>query len=303
MRDIGNKRDEDQGFKMVIHDSSVLSMILKQYIPEFRNMDIEDIKDCLNLTENRDYVIGRDTEFPSKKEGPIRVDSIFDIKLPGGKDTSIIVGIESQTRIGDRKRLLKRMCYYGCRIVSAQKRVEFSNDSYEDMKDVICIWLLLNPTREFRNDVKRLTLKGGSILHDDMNGIEIDSLSVIIVGLDYSDDANSDVRFVSDLFYPDLTDEQRFELIEKNYNIRLSKSVLEGVDSVMSFGEESIRAERYEERMENDMKHAKSLARPLYEYMMEKNLTLDQTLDHFNATGDFSRNPRFLILHNVVPYF
>ena len=51
----------------------------------------------------------------------------------------------------------------------------------------------------------------------------------------------------------------------------------------MSFGEESIRAERYELNMD----HAKSLARPIYEYMMEKNLTLDQTLDHFNATGDF----------------
>ena len=143
------------------------------------------------------------------------------------------------------------MLYYAGRMISNQKNRDFRNDNYQDMKDVICIWLILRPKGILKNDIKCLKVRGSSICHDDDKEMVFDKLKILIVGLgDYAGDIENRVRFASTLFAPDLDQQQRFDLVKENYNIELDESVLEGVDKIMGFYDNSIQADRYEARME-----------------------------------------------------
>ena len=256
------REETDQGFKVVIHNSDVLSMILRDTIPEFEGMDLESIKDCLELGEDRTFVKGRDPEYPSRK-GKATLDSRFDILLPGKKGrTPVILGIESQKEIGNSEHLYNRMLYYAGRMISNQKNRDFRNDNYQDMKDVICIWLILRPKGILKNDIKCLKVRGSSICHEDDKEMVFDKLKILIVGLgDYAGDIENRVRFASTLFAPDLDQQQRFDLVKENYNIELDESVLEGVDRIMGFYDNSIQAERQEGEIEGKVDTITKLVR------------------------------------------
>ena len=51
----------DQGFKTVIHDSDVLSWLLRSNLEEFKGRSIDEIKACLNIGEDGRTVIGRES--------------------------------------------------------------------------------------------------------------------------------------------------------------------------------------------------------------------------------------------------
>ena len=101
-------RSSDESFKALMHNSDILSWILRGNLEEFKDMDIEEIKNCLTLGKNRKFVIGRDKEYVSRRHGRIELDTAFDVRIPGTNDrVSVIVGIEGvrlRRRIGIAQR-------------------------------------------------------------------------------------------------------------------------------------------------------------------------------------------------------
>ena len=53
----------DQGFKAVVHDSDVLSWLIRTNVDEFADKSIDEIKSCLKIGEDGHTVIGNKTEF------------------------------------------------------------------------------------------------------------------------------------------------------------------------------------------------------------------------------------------------
>ncbi|AMH94843.1 hypothetical protein AR505_1125 [methanogenic archaeon ISO4-H5] len=92
--DTGNQETDvsvktDQAFKSIIKDCDILAALLKGLVPEFKNLDKAEIIGCLPLESDGRTVIGRNVESPSVYNGPIFLDSLFDVKSPvkGGDES------------------------------------------------------------------------------------------------------------------------------------------------------------------------------------------------------------------------
>ena len=256
---------DDHGFKTVISNADVLAMLLKDFLPEFQGMDYEEVKNYLDVNEDTNTVREGNTEIRIE-EGCIIMDSAFEIKVPDGTKRSLKVGIESQSSIGKRTRLLRRMQVYGGGMMFSQLGRDISDNRYEDAKDVYTIWIVLNPTTEFKNHIYHYCLRddNGTKMGGDtpMSGINI-----IIVGLGSYDDDDTDerLRFVTTLLSPKMDMTERYDAIRKAYMIELDRYVLRGVDKLMSFTENSIEAERYEGMM---IEHQKAHDMQFNSYMI-----------------------------------
>ena len=88
----------DQGFKAIIHNSDILSWLIRINVDELKGKSIDEIKSCLKIGKDGRAVIGRENEIDSPKNGKIVTDSVFDIKVPGtDREISIIVNIKART--------------------------------------------------------------------------------------------------------------------------------------------------------------------------------------------------------------
>ena len=147
----------DQTFKTIIHDSNVLSWIIRENVDELSGKNIEEIKKCLDIGEDGRTVIGRETEYASSESGSIVADSVFDVRVPGtGESVSVIVNVEAEHDPRPKGYPLgKRAEYYMARMVSAQKGKEFTGSDYGNMRKVYGIWCILGPKVRDRNTVIR----------------------------------------------------------------------------------------------------------------------------------------------------
>ena len=174
----------DKGFKAVVHDSDVLSWLLRSNLEEFRDSSIEEIKACLNIGEDGRTVIGRETEFDSVEHGKILTDSIFDVKLPGTDEgISVILNIECQSDPNPGYPIGKRAEYYIARLISSQKGVDFANDDYSKLRKVYCIWYILRPRACCRNTVVRYGMEGKVIEGIPYDLPVLDTFNIIMVNV------------------------------------------------------------------------------------------------------------------------
>ena len=244
------RNSDDHGFKTVISNADILAMLIKEYIPGFEGKELEEIKGCLDMEEGANKVRGREIEFHTE-DGCIIMDSSFDLKVPGGPEKTVKVALESQSRVGKRERLFRRMQLYGSTMMSSQMGKEFVSPHYEGALDVYTIWIILNPTMEFCNKVDSYCLRNKEGMVMGGTKSPMPGINITIVGLgEYGDEnINDKVRFVTMLLAPKIDKEERHRVILDNYNIQLNESILRGVDRIMSFTENSIDAERYEATM------------------------------------------------------
>ncbi|MBP5395238.1 MAG: hypothetical protein J6Y18_04990 [Candidatus Methanomethylophilaceae archaeon] len=98
-RDIERRRAaSDSTFKYFVHKRYVLSRLLKDNLDELKDMSLDEIDKCLDLGEDGDTVIGRETEYITADEQKVILDSVFDIRIPGsGREISVIVGWRART--------------------------------------------------------------------------------------------------------------------------------------------------------------------------------------------------------------
>ena len=237
------RNSDDHGFKTVISNADILAMLIKEYIPGFEGKELEEIKGCLDMEEGANKVRGREIEFHTE-DGCIIMDSSFDLKVPGGPEKTVKVALESQSRVGKRERLFRRMQLYGSTMMSSQMGKEFVSPHYEGALDVYTIWIILNPTMEFCNKVDSYCLRNKEGMVMGGTKSPMPGINITIVGLgEYGDEnINDKVRFVTMLLAPKIDKEERHRVILDNYNIQLNESILRGVDRIMSFTENSLDA-------------------------------------------------------------
>ena len=140
-------RVPDDEFKFIVHDSNILAGILRTYVSEFAGMEIKDIKKCMDL-KGGGRVLDRNSERPTGSD-PIRMDSVFEVKVPGtGGTMELIVNIEGQSDLGSKNYMENRMEYYLSQLIYGQKGTYFSGQNYQDMRKVYSIWFMLDPKKD-----------------------------------------------------------------------------------------------------------------------------------------------------------
>ncbi|MBQ7701515.1 MAG: hypothetical protein IJT54_03840 [Candidatus Methanomethylophilaceae archaeon] len=178
------------------------------------------------------------------------------------------------------------MQVYGGGMMFSQLGRDISDNRYEDAKDVYTIWIVLNPTTEFKNHIYHYCLRddNGTKMGGDTS---MSGINIIIVGLGSYDDDDTDerLRFVTTLLSPKMDMTERYDAIRKAYVIELDRYVLRGVDKLMSFTENSIEAERYEGMM---IEHQKAHDMQFNSYMilMRKGLLNAEVLQELDMEED-----------------
>lgn len=123
--------------------------------------------------------------------------------------------------------------FYVRRLVSSQKERDFENTNYNDIRRVYSIWVCMNMDE---NSLCHIHLvKDDLIGYHEWKG-NLDLLNIIMIGLSKElPDHNEKYdlhRLLGTLFSLELTQDERLELLNKEYNIPIEDSIRKDV-SVM----------------------------------------------------------------------
>lgn len=219
---------KDQDFKTVVHNSDVLSWMIRDNVDELKGRPIEEIKSCLNLGEDRTTVIGRETEYASPENGAIITDSVFDVRIPGTDESvSVIVNIESQGDPNPGYPIGKRAEYYVARMVSSQKGREFTGSEYGNLRKVYSIWYIIDPRDSLRNTVTRYRMKAENVFGDKNRKMEVlDTFNIILIYVGRYDESLPDIAAFPAALFSRMGDEKRKDVIRDRFNISLGDDVV-----------------------------------------------------------------------------
>lgn len=152
----------DAAAKKFLSKRKILAWILKRVVPEFKEATLEDIAEKYiegepmvgqipvspeytnavrkALDEQPESIRGERTEENSITEGKITFDVLFKAVTPDtGEQVALYINIEAQKDINPGYSLLKRAVYYGSRLISSQKTIDFEKMDYDKIKTVYTI--------------------------------------------------------------------------------------------------------------------------------------------------------------------
>ena len=179
----------DASIKEMLADKQILSRILKYTLDEFSQMDIEDIMKCMDEPQissvrmepgftNTEKIQKVSEEDNVLGEGKIYYDIRFNAYLEK-EQIKILVNIEAQKSTNPSKlgyHLDNRIIYYLGRMISAQKEVEFTKSSYDDLKAVRSIWICMDSADQ-EDSINRIkfteeTVFGAQIEKENLNKVQ-----------------------------------------------------------------------------------------------------------------------------------
>ena len=151
----------DEELKDRLMSKEILAYIASQFVDDFAHMSWKQVlpylEDPLSFGVNRG-----DRERSDREHGSIRYDILVRLRSPRGKDKRIgvLLNIEGQNEVRSYEAVKRRMLYYTCRLVSEQKEDVFTNDRYEDLAEVVSVWIFLRPAEKDQGRVVEWSMAG-----------------------------------------------------------------------------------------------------------------------------------------------
>lgn len=240
----------DESAKRLLGQKSILAHILIKTVDEFQGMNPKDV---VPLIEGEPYIskvpvepgltsqvvetggsriIGFNTEHVEKNEGLVRFDIVFYVRMKDGI-SQIIINVEAQKDEPDKYDILNRAIFYVSRLISSQKERDFENTNYNDIRRVYSIWVCMNMEE---NSLCHIHLvKEDLVGRHDWKG-NLDLPNIVMIGLAKELPEHDEMyelhRLLGALFSQVLTQEERLELLDKEYHIPIEDSIRRDV-SVM----------------------------------------------------------------------
>lgn len=165
----GGDMQRDSIAKQLFQCDFILAWLLKECVPEFKSMEIQEITDWLAKSNLRSQtqtakqdacphmpVIG--SEDNSTKNGKVFYDFRTELLLPGAPPEAplLIFNAEMQKKYGKRMVFHKRVIYYPCRLVCRQPGDMMGGKvNYRRLCRVISIWVVPNAPKKMANRVRR----------------------------------------------------------------------------------------------------------------------------------------------------
>ena len=135
----------DRPFKKLFSDKVFLAPVLKNIVPEYKNLELEDIEKLITTDSAVDVnpQMYNSEDFGKGSEMVAHYDVLVSCALPGGK--VICVGfyfdLEMQRESEPEYPVVKRGVYYCCRLVSRQIE-RLGKESYNQIKPVYSVWII-----------------------------------------------------------------------------------------------------------------------------------------------------------------
>lgn len=256
LKSANDKTQYDERAKRLLAQKSILAHILVNTVDEFKGMNTEEVVSYIEgepyigivpvepgLTNidkknsKKQRIIGINTENLEINEGLVRFDIIFYVRMKDGL-SQIIVNVEAQKDVPIGYNILNRAIFYVCRMVSSQKERDFINMNYDDIKRVVSIWICMN--------MKENSMNCYHLINDRLLGNyewsgKLDMLNIVIIGLSKDlpqfEKKYELHRLLGALLSDSISQNEKLNIIEKEYNISIENDIREEVYSMCNLGE------------------------------------------------------------------
>ena len=194
----------DEELKDRLMSKEILAYIASQFVDDFAHMSWKQVlpylEDPLGGGVNRG-----DRERSDREHGSIRYDILVRLRSPRGKDKRIgvLLNVEGQNEVRSYEAMKRRMLYYPCRLVSEQKEDVFTNDRYEDLAEVVSVWIFLRPAEKDQGRVVEWSMAGRQLSDLDESDTRwkggLEGLKVVAVCIPDLDHVQWESHAVADL--------------------------------------------------------------------------------------------------------
>lgn len=180
----------DKSIKKVLANKPILARILKFTVHELYTLSLQQIESCIDGNSvmigqtfvepglSNPKIISKQLEDDISGEGRIVYDLRFEVNLPDGEKTKIIINVEAQRKSNPGYSIVNRGIFYIARLLSAQLNTEFTNNGsdsaqYDNMKKVYSIWICMDCPEDKKDSIVSYSLKP-EILYQGNNRLNID---------------------------------------------------------------------------------------------------------------------------------
>lgn len=235
----------DEGVKRLLANKSILAVIMKECVPEYRGCTVREIAekyiegepqigavgvDADETNRNISATIhGANTEDVTLTEGTIRYDVRFYATAPSEDGLiGLILNVEAQNRYNAGYPLLKRAIYYCSRMISAQYGTEFTKGEYGKIKKVYSIWVCMNPPKNRRNTITQYSIQEKHIIGEAVEQVRnYDLMSAVMICLGDEDDKNYGglLKFLEVLLSEEKSPETKKEILETEFDVPMTQTL------------------------------------------------------------------------------
>lgn len=245
----------DEKAKRLLGNKIILAHILVKTVDEFRGMNPKEVVSYIegqpfisvvpvepgltNAERKKDgqRIVGMNTENVEINEGLIRFDIIFYLRMKDGI-SQVIVNVEAQKDDPASYQILNRAVFYVSRLVSSQKERDFVKTNYNDIKRVFSIWVCMNMDE---NSMDYVHLTDDKLLGSYPWKGGLDLLNIVLIGianeLPEHDDKYELHRLLSALLSMKLSNDEKLEIIEKEYSIPIDDKIREDVNAMCNLSQ------------------------------------------------------------------
>lgn len=305
----------DAGCKALLGCTAVAAFIVKNCIPEFHDMSLEEIQEyiiykkaksqitpeelaeiqasntspveigCHIVDDLPDKLNEKNVESKSTNEGTIYYDVLFDIGMPDGESppSRVIVDIEAQNHFNPGYSMLKRGSFYCSRMISAQKETVFRNSDYNKLQKVYSIWLCIAPDEKIRGVCNTYSMRETCLAKEHhFPKKQYDNFCIIIACLQDKQSANNMVRFFSSVFDNNMPVEKKLQLATE-CGLQVTTDVREGLNQMCNYSDFVEQQGIVKGRAEG---YVESLSASVANLVRSGTLTLDAALDVLQVSDD-----------------
>lgn len=249
----GANAQYDACVKRILGQKSILARILIRTVSEFHGMNPEDVIPLIdadiqigtvpvdpgltNAEDSSTRVIGFNTENSEIREGLIRFDIVFYVRMKSGK-TQFIINLEAQQADPQKYDILNRGIFYVSQLISSQKERDFIYSNYDDIKNVYSIWICMNLDENCMNHIH---LADNKLMGQHTWKGNLDLFNIVMIGLtdqpaEYNDEYELH-RLLSAILSNTLTVNDKLKIMKKEYHIPVEDSFREDVRIMCNLGE------------------------------------------------------------------
>lgn len=279
----------DKMAKDILSMRNILAPVLKETVPEFRELSIETIaKDCIEQgpwigtipvdpgMTNRylrrrmtKKIRGLSTEQSEPYEGYVTFDLLFYARVPGtDKRIKLLINLEAQRKRTNYK-LVKRAVFYASRLISSQKGRDFAGQDYDNICKVYTIWLCFYLPKGEKSSMTHYEFREVNDIgdhHESKSDYDLINVTTIHVGND--ENPAKLMRFLRLVFLSRLSEEALAQKLKDEFGVETDDATKKELRTMCNLSEglkEESRIETWAESVKNLMKNMKWTAQQAIE--------------------------------------
>ena len=249
------KSQYDTYCKRILANKIILAWILKYAAEEFKDMPISQIKTCIgsdirisevsvlpgrtNLREP-EKITGESEADSVPGEGELRYDIRFSVYYARQKERiKLIINVEAQKEFRPGYSLTTRGIFYGARMISAQKGIEFTGRDYDNIRKVYSIWICMNAPDYIGNAISYYHIQKEDTIPEIPDKKETyDKLTVVTICLNpRSEKGNRLTKMLGVLLAPGIKAKAKIHQLENEFDIPMENDMGEELNQMCNLSD------------------------------------------------------------------